>query len=239
MRLPEIYEHSVTRTGIVTYGIELEHLGLKKHRVIKDRDLDILERRATLQLEQWEEQWVKKQARQAAADARAAAQREKEQAQREAQDQTDAAQQRLAEIENTLRYTLTRDDTVEWDSLKDFSTFRDDEPIAVLPRKPELHRQPDKPSARAEEFNPTFSFFDHFSSRRKEARRQEAHERYHVAVHEWRQECEGVTRANEQLEREYQGELARAEADHQNALDKWRDGAGELPRQTASAEQQG
>ena len=85
MRLPEIYEHSVTRTGIVTYGIELEHLGLKKHRVIKDRDLDILERRATLQLEQWEEQWAKKQARQAAADARAAAQSEKEQAQREAQ----------------------------------------------------------------------------------------------------------------------------------------------------------
>ena len=223
MRLPEIYEHSVTNTGIVTYGIELEHSGLKKHKVIRDRDPDMLERRAMLQLEQWEEQWAKKQARQAAADARAAAQKEKEQAQREAQDRTDAAQQRLAAIESTLHDTLAHDDTVDWDSLKDFSVFPDDKPKADLPPKPKLQNKPREPYAQAEEYKPTFSFLDHLSSRRKEARRQEARNRYDADVREWQRKCEQVTRANQQQEREYKAELARAEADHQTAMGNWRD----------------
>ena len=216
MRLPAIYIHSQSSTGIVTFGVELEHRGLKKHRVIKDRDGHMLERRATLQLEQWEEQWAKKQAREAA-------KREKEQALQEAQNQTNAAQQRLATIENILHYTLTRDDSVDWDTLKDFAAFPDAKPKASLPPKPKLHSQPDEPNADAERFKPTFSFFDNFSSRRKDARRQEARERYDADLREWQRKCERVTRANKQRKQEYKAALARAKADYQTALDKWHD----------------
>lgn len=218
-----IYRYSVTKAGIVTYAIELEHPGLNKHRVIKDRDPDLLARRAEIQLEQWDEQWAKKQARQEAAEAREAAKRQKEQAQQEARRRTEAAQERLAAIESTLHYTLTRDDTVDWDSLKDVSAFPDAQPTASLPSKPKLHSQPAEPYARAQKYKPTFSFVDNFSSRRKDARRQEARARYDADLHEWRKECEGVTRANERLEREYETTLTRAEADHQTALAEWRD----------------
>lgn len=223
MELPAIYEHNITSTGIVTYGIELEHPGLKKHRIIKDRDPHMLVKRATLQVEQWEEQWAKKQARQAAADARAAAQRQKEHAQREAQDRTNIAQQRLAAIDNTLHYTLTRDDTVDWDRLKDLSPFPVAKPKAILPSQPKLHKGPAKPNVDAAKYQPKFSFFDNFSSRRKEARRQEAKARYDADVRAWQQESERVTRANDQMTREHKAEVARAKADHATAVVEWRE----------------
>ena len=222
MELPEIYEHNITSTGIVTYGIELEHPELKKHRIIKDRDPYMLVKRATLQVEQWEEQWAKKQARQAAADARAAARKQKEQAQREARQRTEAAQERLAAIENTLHYTLTRDDTVDWDSLKDSADFPDAKPRANLPSKPKLHTQPREPYARAMKYQPSFSFVDKLSSRRKRERRQEARERYDADRREWQEECERLTRANERLKRRYETTLARAEARHMAAVAEWR-----------------
>ena len=217
-----IYEYSVTKTGIVTYAIELEHPGLKKHRVIKDRDPDLLARRAEIQLEQWADQWSKKQARQEAAEAREAAKRHKEQAQREARRRTEAAQERLAAIEGTLHYTLTRDDTVDWDSLKDCSGFSNAKPKANLPPKPKLQNQPPEPYARAMKYRPTFSFFDKLSSRRKRERRQEARERYDADLREWHEECERLTRANQQLKRQYERTLARTEAKHEAAVDKWR-----------------
>ena len=211
-----IYESNVSSTGIVTYAIELDHPGLKKHRVIKDRDPDLLARRAQTQLDQWAEQWAKKQARQEAAD-------RKEQAQQEARDRTEAAQERLAAIEGTLHYTLTRDDTVNWDSLKDSSRFPDAKPTVNLPRRPKLQNHPAEPDARAEKYEPTFSFFDKLSSRRKNARQQEAKKRYNADLDEWRTECERVTRANEELQRGYETKLARARKNHQTALDQWRD----------------
>jgi hypothetical protein len=46
----------------VTYPIELEHPGLRKHRIIKGKD-DVVERRkAELQAAEWEDQWEKKNA---------------------------------------------------------------------------------------------------------------------------------------------------------------------------------
>lgn len=222
VKLSAIYEHNVTSTGIVTYAIELEHSELKKHRVIKDRDPDLLSRRARLQIEQWEEQWAKKKARLAAADARAAAREEKERAQQEARRRTEAAQERLTAIENTLHYTLARDDTVDWESLKDSSVFSDAKPRANLPPKPNLHDQPREPYAGAMKYRPTFSFFDKLSPRRKRERRQEAKERYAADLRRWNEERERLGRANEKLERDYKVTLARAEADHETAVQKWR-----------------
>ena len=72
-------------------------------------------------------------------------------------------------------------------------------------------------------FRPTFSFFDNFSSRRKAARRQEVKERYDADLRKWQKKCERVTTANEGLKREYETTLARAKANHQSALDEWRD----------------
>lgn len=205
--------------GSVTYQIEVEHPGLKKHRVLKDRDPDMLERRAALQLEQWEEQWAKKLARQAAADARAAAQREKEHAQQEALHKTHAAQQRLAAIENTLHHALAQDNALDWDSLEDSSVFSAAPPKAVLPPEPKLHDEPPEPYTHSDQYKPSFSLFDKLSSRRRDARQREARERYDSDLREWRR----VKRANILLEREYKEELARAATQHEADLVKWRD----------------
>ena len=203
MRLPEIYFDSMSSTGIVTYRIDLHHWDLDKHRVIKDTDREIIERRATQQLKQWEEQWVEEQ-------------------QDKARDQSIAAHIRLNSIENTLYYALTKDATLDWKTLKDFSPFPDAKPKADLPPRPKLHSQPDEPNAGAERYRPKFSFFDRFSSHRKDARRQEARERYDADWREWQRECRRVARANEQREQEYEATLARAEEAHQIAFGEWR-----------------
>lgn len=50
--------------GIVSYEIELAHDGLHKHRIIKGNDPFFVQRKAEVQLAEWEDQWRRKRAAQ-------------------------------------------------------------------------------------------------------------------------------------------------------------------------------
>lgn len=82
------------------YVIEIEHHGLKKHRVIRGRDRVVVERKAELQRAAWDEQWAAKSARLAAAA------------------RTSEAQRAIEELRSILSQTLEVDDLVDWESLK-------------------------------------------------------------------------------------------------------------------------
>ena len=44
--------------GVSTYDLELWHDGLKKHRLIRGGSESVVKRKATLQIEEWEERWA-------------------------------------------------------------------------------------------------------------------------------------------------------------------------------------
>ena len=49
--------------GTESFSIELWHDGLKKHRVIKGSEVEIVQRKASLQVQDWEEKWQQAQSK--------------------------------------------------------------------------------------------------------------------------------------------------------------------------------
>ena len=195
-----VIEQEISTRGIVTYSTELVHHGLSKHRRIKDQDYSAVCMRAELQLKQWDEQWLKKAAREKAARERAAAQQEKEEAQRQAALQTEEAKQRLGGLENTLKHTLTHDDTIDWDSLKDRGEFPESMPtLTTLPPEPTATQPPAEPQRSALKYQPQLKFLDKLSAKRRAAREEEARDRFAKDHNKWKKEADRVRRNNLRL----------------------------------------
>ena len=237
-----VVKQDVSARGIVTYSTELVHHGLGKHRRIKDQDYSTVVMRAEFQLNQWAEQWTKKQAREKAArereaarQARATAQQEKEEAQRQAALRTDEAKQRLDGIENTLQHTLTHDDTVDWISLKDRSAFPEPLPELKLPSGPAVEQPPVEPDRNALRYQPKLTWLDRLSGKRRTAREQEARDRYAKAHDEWNKLVDEVGRGNKRRKGEHEDEVARAKRRHLTETAKWEKARAEF--QAKQAEQ--
>jgi len=221
-------EVEISQRGTVMYSTELIHEGLGKHRRIRDRDRFTVETRARFQLSQWDEQWAKKKAREKAARERSAAQKEKEKAQSQATLQTSEARLRLESLENTLQHTLTHDDTVDWNSLKDQSTFTKPKPILKLPSKPALNQIPVEPDRNAPEYQPRITWLDRLSTKRSAARGQEAKNRYAKAYNEWQKLEEELRLQNVHTEKKYEEEVVRVKRDHRMAMTKWEEDRAEF-----------
>ena len=223
-----VVEREISARGIITYAAELIHHELGKHRRIKDQDYSTVVMRAQFQLDQWDQQWAKKQAsekaareREAARQARATAQQEKEEAQRQAALRTDEAKQRLSGVENTLSHTLAHDDTVDWNSLKDRSAFPEPPPALALPPEPVVKQLPGEPQRNALEYQPRLQWLDKLSAKRRAAREQEARDRYAKTHGEWQKLVDAVRRHNTRLKGEHEAEVARVKRRHRDKMAKW------------------
>ena len=214
-------EREVSASGIVTYSTELVHHRLGKHRRIKDRDYDTVITRAEFQLRQWDEQWAKKQAREKAARERATAQQQKEEAQRQAVLQTDEAEKRLRGLENTLKHTLTHDDTVDWNSLKDRTAFPEERPTLTLPPKPTTKQSPSQPQRDAAKYHPQLKLLDKVSAKRRALREQEARDRFARDHKDWEEETNRVARYNIRLKSEHEAKVEKVEKRHREKMARW------------------
>ena len=132
VRFGEI-EVSYSQRGNPTYRIELWHDGLKKHRLIRGSELDVVKRKAQLQTDEWMTKWDDTQAREAA---RVTRESNKALAAR----RTAEAQATLEDLERTLAHTLSIDDTIDWEQLKDSNKFSERRP--ARPREPECPSEP-------------------------------------------------------------------------------------------------
>lgn len=103
------------------YEIEISHPELHKHRVIRGRDVHIVQQKAFLQREAWNEQWRKKKERlDRAANVR--------NGKLDAETQTRSATDLVEALRSTLAHTLTVDDRVDWESLKNRAPFSEPTP---------------------------------------------------------------------------------------------------------------
>ena len=221
----------LTRNGLQTgYQIELWHEGLSAHRVLADRDPAILDNKVEAQLARWNEKWERKRD---ADEKRSRVEKGKAAAEQATLDASAA----LRACDEILAHTLSIDDRVDWESLKDRQMFErpsgssdgieydasSGKPLRVIPIE-----RPSQPEAHDFEVAPQLSILDYLFSSRRGAKEEEAVEesanRLAQAEGRWARavveidEREASLRAH--LESEYQSWKA-AEEDHrkrQNAV---------------------
>jgi restriction system protein len=155
---------------LASYVVELSHDGLHKHRIIKGNDADFVQRKASVQLAEWEEQWARKldvQAKLNQANQRKQAQDQQKQF---AVERSREAQEVIENLRNTLLQTLNRNDAIDWERLKDHTPFPQPRPVKPKPPQPPIPslipREPLKPDPR---YQPQFGLLDKlFASRREQ-----------------------------------------------------------------------
>ena len=133
----------------------VKHEGLGKLRVIKGSDKNIVEQKAYLQELAWEEQWQKKLKAEDKKLKREQAAREKDEKKQLAIEKSEEAREVIRSIEQVLHYTLSIDDTIDWESLKDTSKFG-----KPTPSKPQLKPTPQKPKESDPNYQPILNLLD-------------------------------------------------------------------------------
>ena len=201
--------------GNVTFSTEIMHQDLGKHRRIRDSDASVVAMKAQTQLQQWDEQWNKLQARKQAAT-------QKEAALEEAKRQTEDARKQIAALENTLSDGVERKARVNWNDRKDRSDFSEPKPVFNAPAAPAWQVQPERPRRSARKYDPKRTIGDFFSGRWKQ-REEEAEARFDEDLVRWEQECQHIKHANEQADKAHEQGVVRLRDLHNAEVKKWRE----------------
>lgn len=188
------------------YWIEVRHEGLHKYRMIKGNDKYVVEQKAFLQRQQWDEMWKKKQEAERKRRERENSAMEKEQKKASAEQQTMDALNQLDIIDKTLLFTLDIDDSIDWDSLKDSSKFEVQKPKSPL--KPSYPAEPDKKF-----FEPSIGIFDKIFTSSKQKKIDAAKKSFEDAVNN-----------HKKLTREIKEKYVKDFAFYEEKLEKWNQG---------------
>ncbi len=205
------------------YQIGIRHDELNKYRLIKGNDRYVVEQKARAQLAQWDEMWERRVAaeerrarkeqnaweRRVAAEERRArkeqnaaerrAQKEKLAADRErkkrlAADRTRDAQAAITASRHLLRDTLSVNDAIDWEKLKDDSQF--DKPCPVLPPEPspppKLARPP-APDGSDRKYAPPIGILGRLFPRRWDAKMAAGKARFQADHAAWRRKVESLS----------------------------------------------
>lgn len=139
------------------YMAEVTHLGLNEHRVLTDRDEEILGNKINNLVSKWDKKWQ--------------AYKEKKEKQRllgdlesQAAYLSKEAKEYLEAVENILKNTLNIDDSVDWEELKDHSGF-----TGSPPEKPSLS-QVTPPDPKSSKYQPVFDFWDKILKKKKQSK---------------------------------------------------------------------
>ena len=195
---------NASKTRILKYTMEMYHDGLKEHKSVSAPDSDILENKVRLHADKWAEKWE-------LLETKCRINREKEANLEEANSRTEAAITSLKQIDNLLVHTLSIDDTVNWENLKNKEEFP--EKIPVKPPQKRKKAPPPKPDKQSVEFTPVFSFFEKLLRSKKERKIKEYEDKYTAAISDWESLLSSIDRINNQLDKEYDDELKKWETD--------------------------
>ena len=188
---------NANRTRILKYSVELRHHGLNEHKILAAPDQSILQTKATIQMQKWEEKWQSVQTKmQREADKEANAE--------EASSRTDQARRAVEEIENLLVHVLTIDSTIVWGSLKLTGKFGIVKP--GKPKKGDHKPYPERPKEEA--FSPKLTLIDKLMAKRRERKIGESKQRYASALSTWEEDKLSVDKANAALEKSFDRQLS-------------------------------
>lgn len=208
-------ETDYSARGIPRYSVEVWHDGLQKHRHIKGADDDIVLRKAQMQMAEWDAKWAEVSIKNAERSS-------KEHQKQQAAQRTDEAKAELARLESLLKETLSVDDRVDWESLKDTTRFPEAKPRqAPPPKSPQVTPVPKQPVASDPEFVPRLGFFDKLLPSRKERKLQEAREQFTQAHTHWRETAARAHEGDERAQQQHAEKLQHQKLLHERAVADW------------------
>ena len=214
VRLSEV-DVAYSARGNPTYRVEVWHDGLKKHRQIRGSELEVVERKAQLQAEEWASKWEGVKAKEAAREAQADKKLYQEAQKALARAQTIEARANLEILEQTLEHTLSIDVVVDWEQLKDTSPFPETQPEKpISPQEPRVPTYPEEPSRDSIEFTIDLGLLDFLIASRRQAKEARATDLYEKAHDEWLQE---MSRLKEQHRKALENHARQLEKLHSNS----------------------
>ena len=189
------------------YETEVKHDDLHKYRIIRGSDPYVVEQKAKAQQATWDGMWQKKLAAEKKRQERELERADRERKKQIALERTEQAQKAIRDIENTLHHTLSIDDTIDWESLKDFSKFNEPKP-----EKPELTQMPAEPPAPKEgDYKPPLGLICKIVPKLREKKEQQYKEIYQKVLKQYKEDCakwkerkDVIIHKNQQTGKKYQ-----------------------------------
>lgn len=172
------------------YYIEIRHEGLHKYREIRGSDKHVVEQKAFVQKKQWDDMWSKKQEIKKKTELKQKASQQQAEKSSWADQQTLAAQVELANINNALAHTLSIDDKIDWESLKDDSNFDGPKPM-----QPKMSNPPKEPNEI--DFLPKLSILDKLISSMKQKKIDEKNKLFNEKTDEWKSLIEVIDKEHQ------------------------------------------
>ncbi len=163
---------NVNGSKILKYQQEIWHEGLKEHKIISAPEKYVLSNKVRVQVEKWNEKWAELVRKKRVEDLKKATSEE-------AARRTREATERILEVENILISSLDVDHVINFESLKDTSSF--EEKLPEKPLEPVLDILPPPVYNNSIEFKPKFNLLTMiFKSLRVKAI-NEAEQKYQAA----------------------------------------------------------
>lgn len=188
---------SYSSRGNPTYTLDLWHDGLKKHRLIRGDSDSIVQLKANLQAEEWAAKWT-------------------------AADRTADARQDLNQLATLLQATLSVDDRVDWESLKDRAAFPERAPVPPKPpAAPTLGRLPREPRHWEEKYQPSLGILDKLISSRKERLIREKEVLFASDIEAWKTEVAQFQKAHDSACEAHQRVLSELQTTQETAWAAW------------------
>jgi len=198
------------------YFIDVSHPGLGKFQRIQDTNKTICRQKANAKAVEWDRMWQRRQEQQRKAQERNKLAQERankkeasEQNKNLAAERTKEAEVALSEIKTTLEKTLTIDDNIDWNSLKDFSKFSKSKPSPPTPIA-----FPPEPKSSDAEFQPKLGSFDKlFNTKKGLAKLEAAKTLFEAAHNKWEADKEKINSQNAELKKEHTSEIKKWEVE--------------------------
>lgn len=184
-----------TKSGSPRYEIEIGHQGLNQHQVIRDPNSRVAESKARAKMQTWNETWARRQAVSRGHDLAA--------------ERTEEAQELQASLERILPDALETDNVLDFEALKDHSSY----PAAM----PELGFSENPPRKDDLLYKPRYGCLRSFWPPSREKTRQEAETRFQKDYQRW------------------ESSRNRAQEEYENAKSKWEAERDEFLRQRDTA----
>lgn len=186
-------DYTGVNLNILKFFAEVVHDGLKERKVLTANDEDILDSKVQAYVDKLNIKWEKESAKLAIV-------KEKRNNLEEADKRTKEAKKELEFVDNILLHTLSIDDAVDWDTLKDFSGFQKPNPETEILKKKLILVSPSFPDEPIrDDYEPKFSLVEKIIPRLKRKREEEAEKNFLEAVNDWKQAVEKATKQTESI----------------------------------------
>jgi len=195
------------------YSARIYHKGFKELKAYSSYDEDILENKVNTYIAKLEYRWDKHLEKLNIIAS-----------QNEADLRTKKAKEALLEVDNILIHTLSINDAVDWESIKDFNEFAEIHPKNLYPEKFKslqanyqhyFQQYPSKPDFLS--FKPKFGLFDYILKVEKERKIKAANEKFDSELQKWQNEIDEINSKRA----EYEAKVAKLKNKLENDINAW------------------